>query len=84
MSLIAACLWLIFVNLRAVLPSKDHHWTFAYAMIAIGIPILGWVTYEFGPMLGVLFLMAAASVLRWPLIYLWRWGVGERRDTETE
>ncbi|MEM9436187.1 MAG: DUF2484 family protein [Pseudomonadota bacterium] len=73
MSLIAAFLWLIIANLRAMFPSKDSHWRFAYLMIAIGIPILGWVTYEFGPIFGVLLLAAACSVLRWPLIYLWRW-----------
>ncbi|MEL6701249.1 MAG: DUF2484 family protein, partial [Pseudomonadota bacterium] len=72
-SILAACLWLIVANLRAMFPSRDHHWRFAYAMIAIGIPILGWVTYENGPMAGLLFAVAAASVLRWPLIYLWRW-----------
>ncbi|MEL6913348.1 MAG: DUF2484 family protein [Pseudomonadota bacterium] len=73
MSLVAAALWLIAANLRAMFPSRDHHWRFAYAMIAVGIPILGWATYDYGPVSGLLLLAAAASVLRWPLIYLWRW-----------
>jgi len=73
MSAITACLWLIAVNLRAMFPSRDHHWRFAYVMIAVGIPILGWVTYDFGPAAGLILLIAAASVLRWPLVYFWRW-----------
>ncbi|MEM1100717.1 MAG: DUF2484 family protein [Pseudomonadota bacterium] len=76
MSLVAACLWLILANVRAMFPSQDHHWRFAYAMIAVGIPILGWVTYEFGPVVGFLVMAAAASVLRWPVVYLWRWVKG--------
>jgi hypothetical protein len=54
-------------------PSRDHHWRSAYVLIAIGIPLLGWVTYENGPLIGLLLLAAGASVLRWPVIYLWRW-----------
>ncbi len=40
LSITAAFIWLIVANLRAMFPSKDHHWKFAYVMIAIGIPIL--------------------------------------------
>ena len=42
-------------------------------LIAVGIPILGWVTYEAGPIWGMVLLAAGASVLRWPVIYFWRW-----------
>lgn len=72
-SLITAFIWFIIANLRAMFPSSDHHWRFAYVMIAVGIPILGWVTYQNGPWVGLLIMIAAASVLRWPVIYLWRW-----------
>jgi hypothetical protein len=68
-----ACLWLITANVLAMFPSRDHHWRSAYALIAVGIPLLGWVTYENGPLIGLLLLAAGASVLRWPVIYLWRW-----------
>jgi hypothetical protein len=71
--IVLACLWLIAANVLAILPSRDHHWRSAYALIAIGIPLLGWVTYENGPLIGLLLLAAGASVLRWPVIYLWRW-----------
>jgi membrane protease YdiL (CAAX protease family) len=68
-----ACIWLVAANVIAILPSKDHHWRAAYALIALGIPLLGWATYENGPWWGLALLAAGASVLRWPVIYLWRW-----------
>jgi len=73
LSLILACLWALLANVLAMLPSRDNHWRRAYALIAIGIPILGYVTYENGPIIGLLVLAAGMSVLRWPVIYLGRW-----------
>ena len=67
-----ACLWLIAANLIALFPSRDHHWRAAYGLIAVGIPLLGWVTLEAGPVWGLILLAGAASILRWPLIRLWR------------
>ncbi len=72
-SLAFACLWLVVANVMAMFPSRDHHWRAAYGLIAIGIPLVGWVTYQNGPFLALIVLAAAASVLRWPVIYLWRW-----------
>jgi NhaP-type Na+/H+ or K+/H+ antiporter len=57
----------------AMTPSKDYHWRNAYILIGIGIPLLGWVVYQNGPWIGLLVLVAAMSVLRWPVIYLGRW-----------
>ncbi len=71
-SILAACLWAVTASLIAMLPSRDHHWRAAYGLIAAGIPILGWVTYEHGPWTGLLVLAAGASILRWPLVFLWR------------
>lgn len=68
-----ACVWLIAANVLAVLPSRDNHWRRAYVLIAVGIPLLGMITYTNGPWIGLLFLVAGASVLRWPVIYLTRW-----------
>jgi len=73
LSLILACLWALAANFLAALPSKDNHWRRAYALIAVGVPILGYVTYEMGPWIGLLVLAAGMSVLRWPVIYLTRW-----------
>lgn len=73
LALAAAFLWLIVANVAAMLPSKDHHWRRAFALIVVGIPILGWVTWTAGPIWGMVVLAAGASVLRWPVIYLVRW-----------
>jgi uncharacterized protein DUF2484 len=73
LSLILACLWAITANVLAMTPSKDHHWRNAYILIAIGIPLVGFVTYENGPWVGLAVLLAGMSVLRWPVIYLTRW-----------
>ena len=65
--------WLVAANVIGMFPSKDLHWRAAYVLIAIGVPLLGWVTWESGPVVGLLLLAAGASILRWPVIYLWRW-----------
>lgn len=71
--LIAGLLWLIAANVIAMFPSRDHHWRNAYRLIGLGVPILGWITYQNGPLLGLLFLAGGASVLRWPVRFLARW-----------
>lgn len=73
LSLIAAFLWLIAANVIGLLPTRDYHWRAAYILIAVGIPILGWVTYENGPIWGMVMAAGGASVLRWPLYFLARW-----------
>lgn len=71
---LALCLlWLVAANVIAMFPSRDYHWRAAYVLIAIGVPLLGWVTYEGGPIIGMLVLAGGASILRWPIVYLWRW-----------
>lgn len=72
-SLILACLWGVAANVLAMTPSRDNHWRNAYVLIAVGIPILGYVTWQNGPWVGLLVLAAAMSILRWPVIYLTRW-----------
>ncbi len=72
-SLILAALWALAANVLAMLPSRDNHWRSAYGLIATGIPILGYVTYQNGPWIGLAVLLAGMSVLRWPVIHLGRW-----------
>ncbi|MEQ9259141.1 MAG: DUF2484 family protein [Roseovarius sp.] len=79
LSLILACLWMLLANLLAMLPSRDNHWRRAYALIALGIPLLGFVTYQNGPWWGLAVLVAGISMLRWPVIYLGRWLRGMAR-----
>ena len=73
LSLTLALVWLVLANILALLPSRDNHWSRAYLLIALGVPLLGYVTYENGPWVGLLLLAAGASILRWPVIYLGRW-----------
>jgi hypothetical protein len=73
LSLILACVWALVANVLAMTPSKDYHWRNAYVLVGIGIPLLGFVTWQNGPWIGLFVLVAAMSVLRWPVIYLARW-----------
>ena len=72
-SLILVCLWALVANVLAMTPSKDYHWRNAYILIGLGIPLLGFVTWENGPWIGLIVMVAAMSVLRWPVVYLTRW-----------
>lgn len=72
-SLIAAALWALAANLIAMVPSKRGHWPAAWALIAAGIPIVGWVTLQNGPVVGLVVLAAGVSILRWPVRYLLAW-----------
>ena len=73
LSLALALVWLVLANVAAMIPSRDNHWARAYGLITLGVPLVGWVTWVNGPVVGLLVLAAGASVLRWPLIYLGRW-----------
>ena len=72
-SIILAAAWAVAANVIAMFPSRDHHWRAAYILIAVGIPILGYVTWQNGPWIGLAVLVAGMSILRWPVIYLGRW-----------
>ncbi|GHF69384.1 DUF2484 family protein [Seohaeicola zhoushanensis] len=73
LSIALAALWGLAANVIALLPSRDYHWRAAYVLIAVGIPILGYVTWQNGPWVGLIVLVAGMSVLRWPVIYFGRW-----------
>jgi hypothetical protein len=73
LSLGLASLWVVVATVIALLPSRRNHWPQAFALIAVGIPLLGYVTYENGPLVGLLAFFAGASILRWPLRHLVAW-----------
>ena len=73
LSLILALGWLILANVIAMFPSKKKHWPAAYVLITIGLPLLAWVFWQNGPWIGLGVLIAACSILRWPVRYLLRW-----------
>ena len=68
-----AFLWCILANVIGMFPSKHKHWPAAYVLITFGIPILGLVFWSDGVLTGVIVLVAAMSILRWPVRYLVRW-----------
>jgi len=72
LSLTLACLWAVIANIIAMTPSSDNHWRNAEGLIAVGIPILGYVTMQHGPWIGMLVWAAGGAVLRWPVVYLMR------------
>ena len=71
--LIAGLLWLITANVIAMFPSRDHHWRNAYKLMAVGVPLTFWLGQTQGPWVAVIFLACAASILRWPLYFAWKW-----------
>lgn len=72
-SLILAFVWLLCANVLAMVPSRDNHWTRAYALIGLGVPLLGFATWQNGPVVGMVLLACGASVLRWPVVRLGQW-----------
>jgi len=80
--LVLTLVWLVTANLLAMIPSRDNHWRRAYALICVGVPLLGWLTVTNGPVVAVIALAAGASVLRWPVVFLWRWLRRAGRPTE--
>jgi hypothetical protein len=81
--MILACLWLVVANVAAMLPSRRKHWPAAWVLIALGLPLFVWLWGENGMVMALLFLLTAASVLRWPVLKLARWvaGIVERAGT---
>ena len=51
--LVLSLLWLVVANVIAMFPSKDKHWRAAYVLIALGVPLLGWVTWVAGPVVAL-------------------------------
>ncbi len=73
LSLTLAFLWVLVACVGAMFPSKRYHWPLAYVLIAVGLPLLIFVAWENGPWVALVALLAGASILRWPVRYLWRW-----------
>lgn len=71
-SILLAGLWVVVATVIALMPRRVH-WPGAVVLIVTGVPLLGYLTYENGPLAGLLGLAAGASVLRWPLFYLGKW-----------
>ena len=72
-SLVAAALWAMLAFVMQSIPSTDNHWRRAYVLMALGTPILIWIFVENGVWVGLAVFALGASVLRWPLYYLYLW-----------
>ncbi len=72
-SLVAACLWVLAASIAGMLPSRRNHWPAAWALMATGLPLLGWIWAAQGPWIALFCLLGALSILRWPALYAWRW-----------
>jgi len=71
--LLSIGLWVVLAFAMALFPSNDNHWRRAYVLIAIGVPLLIWIFWQHGVLLGMLGLVVGSLVLRWPVYFAWRW-----------
>jgi len=64
LSIFFAGLWCLAAGIAGLAPQR-FHWGAVWVLIVAGIPLLGYVTYENGPVIGLLALFGGISVLRW-------------------
>lgn len=69
---LAIGLWVVLAFVMAAIPSNDKHWRRAYVLIAIGVPLLIWIVWQHGILIGLFGLTVGGLVLRWPVYFLWR------------
>ena len=60
-----AALWAALACLLPFLRAERHHIGF-WTLVFVGVPVLGWLTYLWGPAFGVLFLGVGLLLLVWP------------------
>jgi len=65
-------LWVVLAFVLSAFPSNDNHWRRAYVLIAVGVPLLVWITWQDGFLMGAISLVVGGSVLRWPVYFLWQ------------
>jgi hypothetical protein len=70
-SLTRASRWAIIASIVARVPRR-FHWPGVVALIAAGIPLPGWVTWQNGPLRGMPVLAGGALLLRRPVVPLAR------------
>ena len=66
--IIWTAIWVIVAGTLSALPSKRKHWPLAYALMALGAPILFWAWIE-SPLQGLAATAAGVLTLRWPIRY---------------
>ena len=73
LSLALLLIWALTANIIAMLPSKHRHWPAAYGLFATGVPLIIFVFYQNNAFINIVAFAAWCSVLRWPLLYGYRW-----------
>jgi len=73
---VATCLalvliWVLAANLPLLVADRWRR-AAGYALVPLGVPILGFVTWQAGPVSGLILLAAGALLLRWPPLTLGR------------
>ena len=78
----AAILAMVWAGLACLLPLVRDCWRpgLFWALVLIGVPLLGWLTFVTGPGLGVLFLALGLSLLVWSPLARLRRRHGPARD----
>ena len=72
LALVLFCIWVVAAAAIAMMPQRLH-WPGAVVLIALGIPLLGYVTLQAGPVWGLVALAGGVSVLRWPVLRAGQW-----------
>ncbi|WP_106356789.1 DUF2484 family protein [Yoonia maritima] len=73
MAMAGVGLWWLLAIVMQLLPSRDNHWTRAYILIAVGVPLVVWVWISYNWLAAALVLISGASVVRWPIYYCYKW-----------
>lgn len=63
--------WMLAANLPLLVDDRRRR-AAGYALVLLGVPILGFVTWQGGPVWGLSLLAGGALMLRWPPLMLWR------------
>ncbi|WP_424965756.1 DUF2484 family protein [Dinoroseobacter sp. S375] len=72
LSLTLFCVWIVTATVIAMMPGR-YHWPGAYGLMALLVPLLGYIWVDLGGWYALAALVAAASVLRWPVRFAIRW-----------
>lgn len=64
-------LWVLAANLPLLVADRWRR-AAGYALVALGVPILGFVTWQAGPVWGLILLGIGAALLRWSPLMLGR------------
>lgn len=72
LSLTLFCLWIVTAAAVALMPGK-YHWRGAYGLIAVLVPLVCYIWWELGLWYAAGAVVAALSILRWPVRFALRW-----------